>query len=162
MAKRNTDWVVDFYRQMAGTAKGRLGRDEKRRIAKKSQDSQPFDPGRDPVTASSSLEQLFSEFRWESRISKASLFADWAELVGKETAAATSPEEIHNGTLIVRCTSTAWATQLNLISHRYLDSIAANFPDLGIREIRFQGPTAPSWKKGPKSVPGRGPRDTYG
>ncbi|MDP4886606.1 MAG: DUF721 domain-containing protein, partial [Aquiluna sp.] len=27
---------------------------------------------------------------------------------------------------------------------------------------RFIGPSAPSWKKGPRSVPGRGPRDTYG
>ncbi|PZQ74527.1 MAG: DUF721 domain-containing protein, partial [Cutibacterium acnes] len=23
-------------------------------------------------------------------------------------------------------------------------------------------PSAPSWKHGPRSVPGRGPRDTYG
>lgn len=162
MSKRNLDWVIDFYRQMAGTAKGRVGRDEKRRMQRQEQASQPFDAGRDPVSAASSLDQLFTDFKWSNQISKATLFSDWPELVGKETAAATIPEEILNGTLIVRCSSTAWATQLNLISHRYLETINIKFPDLGVRELRFQGPAAPSWKKGPKSVSGRGPRDTYG
>lgn len=162
VSKRNLDWVIDFYRQMAGTAKGRQSRDEKRRNQRQEHDSQPFDAGRDPVSAGSSLDQLFTEFRWTNQISKASLFTEWPELVGRETAAATTPEEIQNGTLIVRCSSTAWATQLNLISHRYLETITQRYPDLGVRELRFQGPAAPSWKKGPKSVSGRGPRDTYG
>lgn len=147
---------------MAGSAKGRIGRDEKRRNQQSAQDSQPFDKGRDPISAGSSLDQLFGDFRWSNHISKATLFREWSELVGKETSVATAPEDIVNGTLIVRCTSTAWATQLNLISQRYLDLVTQNFPELGIKELRFQGPAAPSWKKGPKSVPGRGPRDTYG
>ena len=33
---------------------------------------------------------------------------------------------------------------------------------VGVETIRFQGPDAPTWKRGPRSVPGRGPRDTYG
>jgi predicted nucleic acid-binding Zn ribbon protein len=31
-----------------------------------------------------------------------------------------------------------------------------------VTRLRVVGPTAPSWKKGPRSVRGRGPRDTYG
>jgi predicted nucleic acid-binding Zn ribbon protein len=31
-----------------------------------------------------------------------------------------------------------------------------------ITDIVVNGPTAPSWKHGPRSVNGRGPRDTYG
>ena len=47
------------------------------------------------------------------------------------------------------------------------DSAEASYPEelkneVVVSEIRFVGPTAPSWKKGPRSVPGRGPRDTYG
>lgn len=162
MPERDLGWVIDFYRQMSGSAKGRVGRDERRRRQASNRESQPFEAGRDPILASSSLEQLFGEFRWNNQLDKATLFSGWAELVGAETAAATTPEEVINGSLIVRCKSTAWATQLNLISQRYLELVVAKFPDLGVREIRFQGPAAPSWKKGTRSVPGRGPRDTYG
>lgn len=162
MSKRNLDWVVDYYRKMAGTAKGRRGRDETRRLKRAEQDSQPFEKGRNPILAGPSIDQLIDEFRWSNQIDKAALLTDWSELVGKETASATTPEDIVNGTFLVRCNSTAWATQLNLISDRYLSLIQGKYPNLGVTEIRFQGPAAPSWKKGPKSVPGRGPRDTYG
>lgn len=162
MPRQDLAWVVDFYRQMSGSAKGRIGRDEKRRRQQSGDESQPFDSGRDPVSAAASLDHLFGEFRWTNQIDKATLFTQWGDMVGRETSAATTPEDVVNGTLLVRCSSTAWATQLNLISDRYLEEIHRRFPGLGVREIRFRGPAAPSWKKGSKSVPGRGPRDTYG
>ena len=28
--------------------------------------------------------------------------------------------------------------------------------------LKISGPTAPSWRKGPRHISGRGPRDTYG
>jgi predicted nucleic acid-binding Zn ribbon protein len=31
-----------------------------------------------------------------------------------------------------------------------------------VKRMRIQGPAAPSWRKGPRHVSGRGPRDTYG
>ncbi|WP_302968247.1 hypothetical protein [uncultured Varibaculum sp.] len=31
-----------------------------------------------------------------------------------------------------------------------------------IKRLIILGPKAPSWKHGPRSVKGRGPRDTYG
>ena len=31
-----------------------------------------------------------------------------------------------------------------------------------VTRLRVVGPTAPNWKKGPRTVRGRGPRDTYG
>ena len=40
--------------------------------------------------------------------------------------------------------------------------IVRRFPDAGVDAIRFIGPDVPSWKWGPRAVPGRGPRDTYG
>ena len=36
------------------------------------------------------------------------------------------------------------------------------FPEAGVDAIRFIGPDVPSWKWGPRTIPGRGPRDTYG
>jgi predicted nucleic acid-binding Zn ribbon protein len=43
-----------------------------------------------------------------------------------------------------------------------LNSVAERFPAAGVESTRFLAPHAPSWKHGPKAVPGRGPRDTYG
>jgi predicted nucleic acid-binding Zn ribbon protein len=40
--------------------------------------------------------------------------------------------------------------------------ITTRFPEAGISNIRFLGPDVPSWKRGPRSVQGRGVRDTYG
>lgn len=162
MTPGDFEWVLAFYRQMAGTAKGRVGRDEVRRKENESKESQPFDKGRDPVSAAASIDQLLGDFRWGNHLAKASLFAEWEAVVGKETAVASQPESLNNGTLLVRCSSTAWATQLNIISERYLNVIRSKYPDLDVVALRFQGPAAPSWKKGSKSVSGRGPRDTYG
>jgi len=43
-----------------------------------------------------------------------------------------------------------------------LGNINKQFGTLQIEQVKFVGPQAPSWKKGLRSVPGRGPRDTYG
>jgi predicted nucleic acid-binding Zn ribbon protein len=45
---------------------------------------------------------------------------------------------------------------------RVLTVVLERYPAAGIRSLRFEGPDAPSWKRGPRSIPGRGPRDTYG
>jgi predicted nucleic acid-binding Zn ribbon protein len=49
-----------------------------------------------------------------------------------------------------------------MLETEILEKIKLLYPTLEITQIRFLGPNAPSWKKGPRSVPGRGPRDTYG
>ena len=64
--------------------------------------------------------------------------------------------------LQVRCESTAWATQLRLMRTQLVTEIGSRFPEAAVETIRFQGPDAPTWKRGPRSIPGRGPRDTYG
>ena len=48
------------------------------------------------------------------------------------------------------------------MQEQILAKINEGYGDLGITGLKFLGPDAPSWKKGPRSVPGRGPRDTYG
>jgi predicted nucleic acid-binding Zn ribbon protein len=161
-SERQFEWAERHYRELMAAQTGRKSRDQKRREAKAKQSSQPFQPGRDPIRAGDSLEALLTDFQWNSKIERAELFLAWAEIVGPDSAAATVLEELANDTLIVRCRSTAWATQLRLLHDSILAKIQERFLDLGITEIRFLGPDAPSWKRGPRSVPGRGPRDTYG
>jgi predicted nucleic acid-binding Zn ribbon protein len=102
------------------------------------------------------------DFRWQSQLEEAELFVRWGEIVGEINAKSSQPETLNNSKLTIRCKSTAWATELRLMQNQILEKIEAAFPELKISNISFIGPDAPSWKKGPRSVPGRGPRDTYG
>lgn len=124
--------------------------------------SSPFGPGREPKGLGDALSALTAQLGWQSPLARSELIASWAEVAGEETAKHSFPEGIEEGRLTVRCDSTAWATQLRLMRIEIMTSIANRYADAGIQSIRFIGPDAPSWKKGPRSIPGRGPRDTYG
>ena len=157
------DFAVAFYLRMKQAVTGRIGRDEKRRREASTRGgSKPFQKGRDPVTAAASLDKLLSQFSWDADLNRAELFAGWAKIVGDKNAENSTPEELDNGQLLVRCKSTAWATQLRLMQNEILSRLAQDYPTLKIEAIKFVGPDAPTWKKGKYSVPGRGPRDTYG
>ena len=49
-----------------------------------------------------------------------------------------------------------------MVQAQLLAKIAAAVGDGVVTSLKIQGPVAPSWRKGNRSVPGRGPRDTYG
>lgn len=156
------DFAVEFYLAMRQAVTGRPTKDQKRIAEKKTNRSQPFESGRDPVSASSSIDALLDDFRWQSQLQEAELFIRWKEIVGDINANNSAPESLNHGKLLVRCKSTAWATQLRLMQREILERINSTFSELEIKNISFVGPDAPSWKKGSRSVPGRGPRDTYG
>ena len=158
--KINFDLADRFYRQMLASV-GKKSRDQRRRENKENS-SKPFEPGRDPVKAATSIDGLLADFDWLGKVQKESLFLDWEKLVGKESAEASKPVDLNAGVLTVQCRSTAWATQLRLLSEQILNRINQEYPDQDVKFLKFVGPAAPSWKKGPRSVPGRGPRDTYG
>lgn len=124
--------------------------------------SEPFTPGRDPKPLGDAIDQLSTQFGWSAPLAQHDLLASWVEVAGDETAKHTEPIGIDGGVLQVRCESTAWATQLRLMRADLVSRIAERYPEAGVETIRFQGPDAPTWKWGPRSVPGRGPRDTYG
>jgi predicted nucleic acid-binding Zn ribbon protein len=134
----------------------------RRRRASRDETSVPYGTGRDPRGIGDVLQKLTSEMGWDSPIAKAELLAGWPQIVGAETAAHASPVGMEEGLLTVRCDSTAWATQLRRMSAAITTQLLARYPAAGIESIKFLGPDAPSWKRGPRAIPGRGPRDTYG
>jgi predicted nucleic acid-binding Zn ribbon protein len=146
--------VYRRFRRVFGDASVRSPSARKRREQKAG--SSPFQPGRDPDSLGNVMDSLTSRMGWTSSLSQAELMAAWTTIAGEETAVHSSPVGIEDGLLTVECESTAWATQLRLMRVEITTRIAERFPDAGIR------PNAPSWKKGPRSIPGRGPRDTYG
>ena len=53
-----------FFKSFLANSHGMKSKDQKRREKNQTRGTQPFDPGRDLVTASQSLEHLFGEFNW--------------------------------------------------------------------------------------------------
>ena len=149
------------FRQVFGDGASRSTAARKR-DSKKDGASVPFSPGRDPLGLGDVIEGLTAKLGWASPLARSELLASWVDLVGAETAEHSSPDSIEDGVLTVRCDSTAWATQLRLMRTQITTAIAQRFPAAGVASVRFEGPNAPSWKRGPRSIPGRGPRDTYG
>jgi predicted nucleic acid-binding Zn ribbon protein len=67
------------------------------------------------------------------------------------------------GKLTIQTSSTAWATQLRLISNDLLKTLQQSAPGALVEELVVIGPHAPSWKRGLRTIRGaKGPRDTYG
>ena len=116
----------------------------------------------DPQPFGALIGRLVDERGWATRTAQASVLARWEHLVGAGIAAHSEPESLLDGVLIVAAESTAWATQLRLLAPRILAKLGSELGAGIVTTIRVHGPTAPSWKKGPRSVRGRGPRDTYG
>ena len=90
------------------------------------------------------------------------MFGDWPGAVGADVAAHCRPVKLENGELTVEAESTAWATQVRLLTPTLLRRLAEELGEGVVERVVVGGPTGPSWKKGMRRVPGRGPRDTYG
>lgn len=124
--------------------------------------SQFHSTGRDPLGLGKVVGRLVAERGWTSPVAVGSVMAEWPALVGPEIAAHCTPESFTDTTLHVRCYSTAWATQLRLLSMSLLEKFRTELGDGVVTSIQVLGPAAPNWRKGGRSVNGRGPRDTYG
>ncbi|NIJ14395.1 putative nucleic acid-binding Zn ribbon protein [Saccharomonospora amisosensis] len=124
--------------------------------------SGPGGDERDPQPLGRLVSRMSAEFGWRDRLASGRVFGQWASLVGDEVAEHAHPVTLTDGELTVRASSTAWATQLRLLQRQLLARIASGVGHGVVKRMRIQGPTAPSWRKGPRHIAGRGPRDTYG
>lgn len=119
--------------------------------------------GRDPQTIGDQVDRLVGDRGWQVDVAAGSVMGRWPEIVGRQVAEHCEPVSFEDGVLSVRADSTAWATQMRLLSSSLLGRIAdAVGPDV-VAELRVHGPSAPSWSRGlRRTSDGRGPRDTYG
>ncbi|QCU79214.1 DUF721 domain-containing protein [Citricoccus sp. SGAir0253] len=122
----------------------------------------PVADARDPRMLGDVFGRLVTDRGWSSPVAVGSVLSRWDELVGPDIALHCRPESFENEVVTVRCDSTAWATQLKLLTpallQRFEDALGPGI----VTSLRVAGPAAPSWRKGPRVVRGRGPRDTYG
>jgi len=117
----------------------------------------------DPELISELVSNLIEERDWKSGVAEGTLFTTWPTMVGSEIAAHTTPLSLVDGALTVQTSSTAWATQLTMVSNELLATIQKSESGALVESLVFIGPHAPNWKKGIRTIRGaRGPRDTYG
>ena len=139
-----------------------VSRDGRRRARRDPEASVPFGKGRDPRALGDVLGGFADDQGWTSTLARADVMVHWPELVGADNAEKTQPESFVDGVLTVRCASTAWTQQMRILRAETTTRILQRFPDCGLTQLRFIGPDLPSFQRGRRSVPGRGPRDTWG
>lgn len=114
------------------------------------------------MTFGAAIEALLADRGWAGQAKVSQVTADWAGTVGPDLAAHCQPMSLRDGVLTIEAESTAWATQIRLLNRRLLARISEIAGAGTVTRLVVRGPAGPSWKKGRLSVPGRGPRDTYG
>jgi predicted nucleic acid-binding Zn ribbon protein len=121
-------------------------------------------PGEDdPQPLGRLVDSLVSDQDWSEHTRVGAVFGRWSALVGPDIAEHCRPQTLTEGELLVVAESTAWATQLRLMTPQILARITRELPAGMVTKLVVTGPSVPSWKRGPWSMHGgRGVRDTYG
>lgn len=117
---------------------------------------------RDPQGISRVMDRFIAGRGWRTPVAVGSVMTMWPELVGPYVAEHCLPESFEDTVLRVRCSSTAQATNLRMLQSQVLRTIEQRLGPGIVTRLEIVGPAAPKWRKGPRSVRGRGPRDTYG
>lgn len=152
MSKR--DLALDLYNSFKGNKRTFIPKNEK---ANDNSDRK----SEEPKPIKDLINDLVAQRDWQGGLAEGEVLIKWAEIVGSEIASKAEPVEIKNQKLFIKCVSTAWATQLNLVKRELLQSIQKIAP--AIIDLEIFGPNAPSWRRGLRTIQGaKGPRDTYG
>lgn len=117
---------------------------------------------RDPVLFGDAVRRLVEERGWQETTTNATVLQRWPELVGPEIADHCAPVSLVDGELVLVAESSAWATQLRLLSRQLLTTLRDQVGPGVVTRLVVRGPAQPDWRRGPRRVQGRGPRDTYG
>ncbi len=117
----------------------------------------------DPQPLARAINGLLDAEGWTLAAATGSVFGRWAQIVGADLAAHTSPQSLTDGELTVSADSTAWATQLRLLAAPLVRRLNAELGDGTVVRVKVTGPVTSTRKPGEWRVRGsRGPRDTYG
>jgi predicted nucleic acid-binding Zn ribbon protein len=126
--------------------------------------SGPAPDDRDPTTVAEALISLVSDRGWQAATSIGRIWGEWASLVGPTLAAHVKPEAFDRSTgrLTLRADSTAWATQVRMLSTQLRRRLQGEIPGGIVTDITVLGPDVGPRQRGQLRVKGPGPRDTYG
>jgi predicted nucleic acid-binding Zn ribbon protein len=117
----------------------------------------------DPQQLGAAIDGLLNAEGWTLAAATGSVFGRWAQIVGADLAAHTTPESLADGELTVSADSTAWATQVRLLAAQLVRRLNSELGDGTVLRVKVRGPVTSTRKPGEWRVRGgRGPRDTYG
>ena len=118
---------------------------------------------RDPQGVSTAIARLIAERGWTQTVAIGGVLGRWDAVVGADVAAHCRPLNFAEGVLTVAADSSTWAAQVRLLAPTLLRLLAEEVGEGTVERMVVRGPSAPSWKHGPRVAPGsQGPRDTYG
>ena len=119
---------------------------------------------RDPQGIQNVLRRVLGDLGWNAGMSAGRVLEEWDEIVGERIATHCRPVSFEDGVLVVSASSSAWASQLRMLTPQVITTIEEHVGSHVISELKVTGPAAAqrSWKKGRRTVTWRGPRDTYG
>jgi predicted nucleic acid-binding Zn ribbon protein len=121
--------------------------------------------GRDPMALGAAINRLLNERGWETPAAVGGVMGRWPQIVGEDLANHCVPEKYDEDerVLIVRCDSTAWATNLRLLAPQLVARLNEDLGHGTVRFLKVNGPGGPPRRYGPLRAPGStGPGDTYG
>lgn len=121
--------------------------------------------GRDPLPLGAAVSRLITERGWEAPAAVGGVMGRWPQLVGPEVAQHCAPERYdeQERVLVVKCDSTAWATQLRLLAPQLVARLNEELGQGTVKLIKVVGPGGGGRRFGPLRAPGsQGPGDTYG
>ena len=120
---------------------------------------------RDPARMAEAIISLVADRGWQAATSIGRIWGEWASLVGPTLAEHVKPEAFDRdtGCLTLRADSTAWATQVRMLSTQLRKRLQGEIPGGLVTDITVLGPDVGPRPRGRLRVQGgRGPRDTYG
>jgi predicted nucleic acid-binding Zn ribbon protein len=121
--------------------------------------------GRDPMAFGAAINRLITERGWETPAAVGGVMGRWPQIVGEDVAKHCVPEKYDEDEriLVVRCDSTAWATNLRLLAPTLVARLNEDLGHGAVKLIKVNGPGGPARRYGPLRAPGStGPGDTYG
>ncbi len=147
---------LELARQIARATRGSAARQAPQKQRR------PVQRTDEPTRIGEVLAEVIDTEGWTREVSVHQLLARWPTLVGPVNAAHSVPESYKDTVLTVRAESTTWASSLRTIAPQLVAILNENLGQGTVTRVHVIGPEAPNWKKGLRSVQGRGPRDTYG
>jgi len=116
----------------------------------------------DPEPLGAALDGLLADQGWQLAAAVGSVFGRWDQIVGPDVAAHTRPERFSDGELVVVADSSAWATQVRLLTSALLRRLNEELGHGTVTRVVVRGP-APPRRMGPLRVRGsRGHTGDYG
>jgi predicted nucleic acid-binding Zn ribbon protein len=142
----------------ASRARGTAPRSALRSVKRSRASGDPHEPMR----FGQAIAKLVNERGWEDTTTRADVLANWATVVGPEIADHCQPVSLDDGELVLVAESTAWATQLRMLTKTLMARVRDHAGEGVVTKVVVRGPAQPDWRRGKLRVQGRGPRDTYG